>query len=560
MRKETSFGCTPLSIFYRYPRLMQGLSLVGGIGVLSSSLVMAQTESPIDTAAVPTPAAVAPPVEAAPERLPEPEPVPAPAARVQPATPEPIVESAAPARNPEPEPVRYSEPKPSAPIPPPESYSAAKPVERVQVPESEPVETFVQKKPALAAPHVSLPETATVAKPPEPMINPTQVQESAKSPLQPTNNYIDRTDYSIGATSRYEGPASVVLSDRSTGCQTVSQNGQLSSGVCGVAAPSQPIASQPIAGRPIASQPIAGRPIAGRPIAGKPIASLLTAKQPIASLLTLKQPTVKQSTAGKPILNQPIIYQPTVNAGGILQEPRLGGVLRLPTPPVAGVQSGQLGLLKAGNSGSARVPQSAYAGYSSELPVVPTASYYSSATGSATPMGLSYYNLTTRPAGRPSIGQASFMFPLTIPAAITSLFGWRVHPITGEYRFHAGTDLGAPQGTPVIAAATGQVATADFLGGYGLAVILLHEKGTQQSLYAHLSEIFVQPGQSVEQGTVIGRVGSTGNSTGPHLHFEWRHLTSDGWVAVDAGAHLEYALAQFVRALQVAQATPQRGL
>lgn len=522
---------------------MQGLSLVGGIGVLSSSLVMAQTESPVDTAAVPTPAAVAPPVEAAPERLPEPKPVPAPAARVQPATPEPIVESAAPARNPDPQPVRYSEPKPSAPIPPPESYSAAKPVERVQVPESEPVETFVQKKPALAAPHVSLPETATVAKPPEVMINP-QVQESAKTPLEPTNNYIDRTDYSIGATSRYEGPASVVLSDRSTGCQTVSQNGQLSSGVCGVAVPSQPIASQPIA---------------GRPIAGKPIASLLTAKQPIASLLTLKQPIAKQPTAGKPILNQPILNQPTVNAGGILQEPRLGGVLRLPTPPVAGVQSGQ-GLLKAGNSGSARVPQSAYAGYSSELPVVPTASYYSSAAGSATPTGLSYYNLTTRPTGRPSIGKASFMFPLTIPAAITSLFGWRVHPITGEYRFHAGTDLGAPQGTPVIAAATGQVATADFLGGYGLAVILLHEKGTQQSLYAHLSEIFVQPGQPVEQGTVIGRVGSTGNSTGPHLHFEWRHLTSDGWVAVDAGAHLDYALAQFVRALQVAQATPQRGL
>jgi hypothetical protein len=82
------------------------------------------------------------------------------------------------------------------------------------------------------------------------MINPTQVQESAKSPLEPTNNYIDRTDYSIGATSRYEGPASVVLSDRSTGCQTVSQNGQLSSGVCGVAAPSHH-ASQPIAGRPM---------------------------------------------------------------------------------------------------------------------------------------------------------------------------------------------------------------------------------------------------------------------------------------------------------------------
>ncbi|MCA1991679.1 MAG: M23 family metallopeptidase [Coleofasciculus sp. S288] len=152
------------------------------------------------------------------------------------------------------------------------------------------------------------------------------------------------------------------------------------------------------------------------------------------------------------------------------------------------------------------------------------------------------------------------MFPLTIPASITSLFGWRLHPITGEYRFHAGTDLGAPQGTPVVAAASGQVATADYVGGYGLTVVLEHEEGTQASLYAHLSEIFVQPGDVVEQGSVIGRVGSTGNSTGPHLHFEWRHLTADGWVAVDAKAHLEYSLAQLVNALQFAQATPQRGL
>jgi hypothetical protein len=113
--------------------------------------------------------------------------------------------------------------------------------------------------------------------------------------------------------------------------------------------------------------------------------------------------------------------------------------------------------------------------------------------------------------------------------------------------------LGAPQGTPVIAAVSGEVATADYLGGYGLAVVIRQEEGTQESLYGHLSEVFVKQGDLVNQGTVIGRVGSTGFSTGPHLHFEWRQLTPNGWVAVDAGAHLEYGLAQFMKALQVAQ-------
>jgi murein DD-endopeptidase MepM/ murein hydrolase activator NlpD len=108
-------------------------------------------------------------------------------------------------------------------------------------------------------------------------------------------------------------------------------------------------------------------------------------------------------------------------------------------------------------------------------------------------------------------------------------------------------------GTPVLAAFAGQVAIADFLGGYGLTVSLEHNKGTQQTLYAHLSEIFVKPGEWVKQGETIGRVGSTGNSTGPHLHFEFRQLTPEGWVAMDAGQQLEYALAQLLKAMQVAQ-------
>jgi murein DD-endopeptidase MepM/ murein hydrolase activator NlpD len=146
------------------------------------------------------------------------------------------------------------------------------------------------------------------------------------------------------------------------------------------------------------------------------------------------------------------------------------------------------------------------------------------------------------------------IFPLSIPAPITSLFGWRIHPIFGNSQFHSGTDLGAPMGTPVLAAYTGQVAIADWLGGYGLTVVLEHNDATEETLYAHLSELLVQPGESVKQGQVIGRVGSTGNSTGPHLHFEWRQMTPEGWVTLDPGTQLEYALAQLVRSLEIADA------
>jgi murein DD-endopeptidase MepM/ murein hydrolase activator NlpD len=148
------------------------------------------------------------------------------------------------------------------------------------------------------------------------------------------------------------------------------------------------------------------------------------------------------------------------------------------------------------------------------------------------------------------------IFPLSIPARITSVFGWRTHPITGDRRFHSGTDLGAPMGTPVVASAPGEVETANWLGGYGLTVIINHPSA-QQTLYGHLSELFVQPGQRVEQGTVIGRVGSTGNSTGPHLHFEVRHLQPQGWVAVDSGVQLQMALNQLVQALQTPRLAQQ---
>lgn len=169
-----------------------------------------------------------------------------------------------------------------------------------------------------------------------------------------------------------------------------------------------------------------------------------------------------------------------------------------------------------------------------------------------------YFNRTIRPLGLPGNGDVRLLFPLSIPSAITSAFGWRIHPITGDQRLHTGTDLGAPMGTPVLAALTGRVIMADFFGGYGLAIALEHTNGSQQTLYAHLSEIFVKPGDVVKQGTVIGRVGSTGNSTGPHLHFEFRQQTPDGtWVAQDAGLSLEQAVAQLAQSMQVTQQPQQ---
>ncbi|NDJ18626.1 M23 family metallopeptidase [Myxacorys almedinensis] len=179
------------------------------------------------------------------------------------------------------------------------------------------------------------------------------------------------------------------------------------------------------------------------------------------------------------------------------------------------------------------------------------------AIGSAYSTVQSYYNRTIRPLGMPGNGNVRLLYPLSLPAAITSFFGWRIHPISGAHRIHTGTDLGAPMGTPVLAALAGRVIMSGWMGGYGVAIGLEHTDGTQQTLYAHLSEVFVKPGDIVPQGTAIGRVGSTGNSTGPHLHFEFRQQTQDGtWIAQDAGFALEQSMAQLAKSLQVSQLQP----
>ena len=102
---------------------------------------------------------------------------------------------------------------------------------------------------------------------------------------------------------------------------------------------------------------------------------------------------------------------------------------------------------------------------------------------------------------------------------ITSRFGLRTHPITGEQKNHTGLDVGAAYGATVIAADGGVVTLAGVYGGYGNCVMIDHGNG-YVTLYGHLSSISVSEGQGVSSGATIGYVGSTGIATGPHLHFE----------------------------------------
>jgi murein DD-endopeptidase MepM/ murein hydrolase activator NlpD len=113
---------------------------------------------------------------------------------------------------------------------------------------------------------------------------------------------------------------------------------------------------------------------------------------------------------------------------------------------------------------------------------------------------------------------------LPLGGPITSGFGWREDPIEGNHRFHGGVDIRAAYGADVPAPAAGRIVTAREQGAYGNTVVVAHPSGAM-TRYAHLSEIFVQPGDQVREGQVLGRVGSTGRSTAPHLHFE---VTVDG--------------------------------
>jgi murein DD-endopeptidase MepM/ murein hydrolase activator NlpD len=319
---------------------------------------------------------------------------------------------------------------------------------------------------------------------------------NASAPIDYSNVYIDSTSLSTGAGRNYEAPNSVVLSERGGGKP-------------------QPAASTPV---PAPAETAAGLDLPS--LQGLPLA------EPYSSQ-AYAEPYAEPASAqpySEPAYGQTAYAEP-------YYEPAYGQTY---SEPVAEIAAVNVGLLSVSSTGIGVAP-----------PPPPKPGYY-------------YQNSREFAAIMPGNGNTRLLFPLSIPAAISSVFGWRTHPISGLSSFHDGTDLAAPLGVPVLAAYDGKVAVADFLGGYGLTVVLEHNSGTQETLYAHLSELLVKPGDTVAQGAVIGRVGSTGNSTGPHLHFELRELTENGWVTVDPGEQLNSALASLTKMLQkTAQATPK---
>lgn len=133
-------------------------------------------------------------------------------------------------------------------------------------------------------------------------------------------------------------------------------------------------------------------------------------------------------------------------------------------------------------------------------------------------------------------------YPLPERASEVDPYGWRWSDQRQAWRMHAGQDLVAPEGTPVLAMLPGRVALVDSVDGYGLTVVLEHGRGWQ-TLYAHLSSSGVQPGEQLAAGAPLGRVGSSGRASTAHLHVELRRHLSEGLVALDPTPLLSEAAA-----------------
>ncbi len=146
----------------------------------------------------------------------------------------------------------------------------------------------------------------------------------------------------------------------------------------------------------------------------------------------------------------------------------------------------------------------------------------SSASGSSSSSGSQSSQTTASASG--------FFWPIASSHRVTSPFGWRTHPITGRQNLHGGIDIAAPNGTPIMASKAGVVVISQYGSSYGNYVVISHPDGTR-TLYAHMSQRNVSAGDTVRQGQTVGLVGSTGSSTGNHLHFEtWTGSSSSSRV------------------------------
>ena len=121
--------------------------------------------------------------------------------------------------------------------------------------------------------------------------------------------------------------------------------------------------------------------------------------------------------------------------------------------------------------------------------------------------------------GGGKVYSGSLVWPCPSYSRISSQYGYRTHPISGTRKLHKGLDIAASSGNPVIAAASGTVVKSYFSSSYGNYVVISHGGGLMTA-YAHMTRRLVSAGQTVTAGQQVGTVGSTGNSTGPHLHFE----------------------------------------
>jgi murein DD-endopeptidase MepM/ murein hydrolase activator NlpD len=382
-------------------------------------------------------------------------------------------------------------------------------------------------------------ESETRAKVSQTEKNTQKTESTATSKTKDYNNAeIDPTEYKGTATNNYEPPSSVVVTERASGCEAVFSKREIAAGACGRKATDTPRVAE----------------------ATKKSAPSWIKKSETASLAKAPTPT-------------PVATKTATNSTSNTT-PKTPNVVKAVAAAVNNNQSWRTPVADTGSHTKSNYRANRFIPAPSEFSATTTVSATPIAPSfGSLPAPISEDNVAPRPSNvsydfalasvLPQVpyseafayrgGATGVAYPLSFAAPITSLFGWRIHPITGDRRFHAGTDIGAPTGTPILAAAKGQVETADWMGGYGLTVTVNHSSA-QQTLYAHMSEILVRPGQWVEPGTVIGRVGSTGNSTGPHLHFEVRHLTPNGWVAVDPGVKLQAGLNNLVYSNRTAQA------